>query len=289
MLILSQFVFVMIIFYWKILHAPPLEILCNRTLWSLVIAFFMVVIFDKTKAYKEVFHDKKTLYTLFVAGFFLAVNWGTYLFAVFSGNILEAAMGYFINPLFLSLAGIFIYKEEKTATNITAIVLGAIGIICMTVLYGKPPVYALTISVSYALYSLCKRNTPVRPDVGMFFENLILLPLSAGYFIFLLVTGQSAFLQPQTPVPYLLVISGVMTLVPLMMYAYGIQRAKMLIVSFSLYIYPTLAILIGVFFYNEQFTMIHAVSFSFIWTGIIIFTYGRIKTARNQQRELSSH
>lgn len=283
-LIAGQLVFSVLIFYWKIIHAPPLEILCNRTLWSVVITFFAVVVFDKKKAYKEVLRDKKRLVTLLLAGLLLAVNWGTYLYAVASGNILEAAMGYFINPLFLSLAGLFLFKEEKTTYNIVAILFGAAGIIYMTVQYGRPPYYAIIVSISYALYSLTKRKVPVRPDIGMFFENIALLPLSLTYFIYLIFAGQSSFLQPFTATPYLLVTTGAATLIPLMMYAYGIQKTSMLMVGFTCYIYPTLAILIGVFFYNEQFTATHAVAFSLIWIGVIVFTYGRVKEYRKAKK-----
>lgn len=287
MLLGSQVTFSLVIFYWKQIHTDPLQTLCNRMLWSWVVALLCVLILDrKEKSYRQVLENHRQLFSYLAGGLLLGVNWGTYLYCVNSGNIVESSLGYFINPLLICLAGIFIYKERVTPYNATAILLGLAGVLYITFNYGRAPIWALLLAGTYSLYTVIKRNYPAKPYVSMFFETTALLPIALIYFGYLIYNGDSAFLQMgSSSQPYWLMLAGVMTLTPLMMYAVGLRTASMMVVGITSYISPCLSLLIGVACYNEAFTPTHAVSFSLVWLGVIIFTIGNFKEHRRKQEQ----
>lgn len=284
-LLLSQLVFSVVIFYWKQVTVDSLQTLASRMLWSFVFSGLCILIFDKSKEYKKILADKKALLAFFGAGLLISVNWGTYLYAVASNNVIESSMGYYINPLLISLAGLFIYKEPRTKTNLIAIALGFIGVAYMTVQYGKPPVIALVLAFSYTCYSLVIRKYPAKPYTGMFFQTMIMLPMAIGYNIYLFMNGTSAYLDFGSSVqPLFLIGAGLITVTPLMLYSVGMKRAPMTIVGFTSYISPTLTLLISVFCYGEEFTSTHAVTFFFIWAGVLVFSIGNYIRAKKQNK-----
>lgn len=287
-LIASQLIFSLAIFYWKQIHTDPLQTLCNRMLWSWVFALICVILFDKEKTCKKVFADKKKLFSFLGAGLLLSVNWGTYLYCVSTGNIVESSLGYFINPLLICIAGIVIYKEKMTVYNISALILGFLGVLYITLNYGKPPVLALLLAGTYALYSVIKRNCPAKPYVSMFIETTAMLPIALIYFSYLFYNGENVFLNiGSSTQPLWLFLAGIVTLSPLMLYAVGIGKASMMMVGFTSYISPVLSLLIGVLCYGEAFTTTHAISFSLVWAGVIIFTIGNFLEYKKRKKQVS--
>ena len=285
-LITSQVIFSIAIFYWKQIHTDPLQTLCNRMLWSWVFALICVIFFDKERTCKKVFADRKKLFSFLAAGLLLSVNWGTYLYCVNTANIVESSLGYFINPLLLCIAGIVIYKEKMTVYNISALILGFLGVLYMTINYGKPPVLALLLAGTYAVYSIIKRNCPAKPYVSMFIETTAMLPMALIYFFYLIANGESVFLNlGSSNQPWWLLLAGIVTLSPLMLYAVGIGKASMVMVGFTSFISPVLSLLIGVFCYGEAFTLTHAISFSLVWIGVVIFSAGNVIEHRKKKKQ----
>ena len=275
--------------YWKMLQAAgAYEILAHRVLWSFVFMIVLLAVMGKMRSTIDVlralWQDKKRFLAVAVGGFLVTSNWGTYIWAVNSGYIVETSLGYYINPLVSVALGVFIFKETLSRTKKIAFAIAACGILNMTYQFGEMPYIALFLACSFAAYGALKKYAKLDPYVGIALETMFVAPFALGYMGYLADIGRSHFTLADPMLFALLVGTGIMTATPLILFARGITTLPLNVVGFLQYSSPTLALIIGVFLYGEPFTNAHAVSFSFIWLALFIFSSSEWRAYRQSKK-----
>lgn len=258
--------------FWKQLSAVnSLYILASRITFSMVFCALLVYLTHQLPQLQALHKDRRQLKLLFVASLLITANWGFYIFAVNSGHILDASLAYYLNPTMVIILGAVFYHERLNRLQGIAVALSVIGVMYSVISYGKIPVFALVIGGTFALYGAVKKQVYVSSIVSTLLETMLVSP------VFLLImaymeskgTGCIGVLHGWQ---YLLIpVTGVVTSVPLLVYARGIQGTSLALSGILMYINPTLQLLIGVFLYGETFTRVHAVTFLFVWAAVILF------------------
>jgi chloramphenicol-sensitive protein RarD len=267
--------------YWKFINeVPALEILAHRVVWSFVFVLFIVLVL-KRKLLKNFFQvqmsQKKTWLGLFLSSLFISLNWLLYIFAVNTNHIVEASLGYYINPLVAVLLGVFVLREKINIWQVISFVLAAIGVIYMTLSLGKPPWISLVLAISFGLYGLSKKLIKVDSILGLLLETLFVLPFALMFLAYLGINGQQSFFAGSIKNDLFLLGSGIATALPLLWFGIGVQKIPLYMVGFLQYIAPTISLLLGVLMFGESFTMDHAVTFTCIWLAIAIFSISNIR------------
>ncbi|MDD3438577.1 MAG: EamA family transporter RarD [Clostridiaceae bacterium] len=264
--------------YWKLLgEIPADEILAHRIFWAFLFVGGLFLSKNDIGVLKEAIKERKNIRNILICSFLITINWGTYIWAVNSGRILESSMGYYINPLMVVLLGMTVLKEKLNVLQYISIVFAAAGVIIITVQFGNIPWVSLLLALSFALYGLFKKLLKVESLTGMVLETAAIMPLALGYILFKLFSGQSALYSVPLSTAAILMLSGIATALPLLWFAMGAARLKLSTLGFLQYISPTLSLLLGVFLYGEKFTVTHLLSFSFIWTGLIIYSFSNFE------------
>ena len=264
--------------YWKFLKEIPAdEILAHRIFWSFLFVGGILLFKNGVGTVKETLKDRKNIRNVLLCAFFITINWGTYIWAVNSGNILQSSMGYYINPLMVVLLGTTVLKEKLNVLQCVSLGFAVVGVAFITLQYGKVPWVALLLAASFALYGLFKKLLKAESLVGLALETTVLMPLALGYILYKLASGQSALYTVSASTLAILLFSGVATATPLLWYAMGAARVKLSTMGFLQYISPTISLFLGVFVYGEKFTGTHLLSFGFIWIGLIIYSFSNIE------------
>ncbi|WP_226036220.1 EamA family transporter RarD [Aquibacillus saliphilus] len=267
--------------FWKTLqHVSPGAILAHRIVWSFVFMIVVILALGKLKAFiqecKVIVHDRKKLIGISVASFVISGNWLLFIWAVNSDHVIQASLGYYINPLISIMLGMIILKEKLTRWQLFSFLLAGIGVSYLTFNFGVFPYVSILLAISFALYGLLKKIVDISAMFGLTIETMIVFPIALVY----LVTNQirSGVLPSLfSPTIGLLIGAGVVTAIPLLLFASGAKRIPLSMIGFLQYIAPTLMLILGLFLYHEVFTHAHAVAFIFIWTALFIYTVSRTK------------
>lgn len=276
--------------YWTLLsNLDSVFILCNRIIWALVFAVVLLMALKKLSSMKALLTDWSKLKFLIPASIFITLNWGLYIWAVNSHHVIESSLGYYMNPLVVCLFGIVVFREKVNLPQIAAILLASVGVLISTIQYGSFPFVAITLAVSFTLYGTCKKFAHVGGVESVGVETLLIAPIALLFVIF--APQSHASLEVLTMPQVLFCIgSGVVTAIPLMLYSKGVNELPFVILGFLQYIAPTLMLIIGIW-QGEVFTPDQAISFGFIWTGLVIFSIGIVMQDRKlkaQKREITN-
>ena len=259
--------------YWKLLETvAPFEVLMHRILWSFIFIFLAVVFTGRLKEVLQAAANRYKLCMILTCGFVVSINWYLYIYAINSGQIVEASMGYFINPLVVFLLSVTVLKEKLGRWPLVAIILATAGVISMAWQCGRIPWVALLLAFTFALYGLIKKIIALEPVTGLVFETLAVTPFALFFILRWELTGAGSFLTGPPYHSLIMAGTGVITLIPLLLYAAGIQKTTFSTMGFLQYITPSVNLCLGVFVFKEQFTLPYLVSFSFIWAGLAVFT-----------------
>ncbi len=262
----------MLPFYWKALGTlPALEILAHRVLWSFVFITVVLAV-RKNIQLTTLLKDSKDRRSLVITSVLIGLNWLTYVYAVNSEHIIEASMGYYINPLVSVFLGIAILKERLDLLQVVSFVLACFGVLYLTVDYGRFPWIAVLLACSFGLYGLFKKTSNLRSLPSLMVETMFLSPLALGIIVYQALNGSGSFVSISMKTDFLLIFAGVVTTLPLYWFAQGAKRIPLSSVGFLQYIAPTLMLCIGVFFYNEIFTRAHLISFGLIWIALFLYS-----------------
>ena len=269
--------------YWKALElVSPFEILSSRFMWSCVFVFLLIIFQKKwplfTKEVKQVFSNVKTGAAMVAAGITISFNWGTFIWAVNNGHIVETSMGYYINPLVSILFAVVFLRERLDKMQLAAITCAFIGVASMVYSFGKIPWVSLMLAFTFALYGLLKKILPVSALTSIMLETLLITPLALVYEYSLWQQGVSFYASGNLQVIMMLTGAGVVTAIPLLLFTAGARLLPLKIIGFLQYISPTLTLLIGVFVYNEAFTASHLLAFGWIWAALLLFIVSQLRS-----------
>lgn len=270
--------------YWKLIdNIPSSEILAHRILWAFVFVSILLTQNRQWKEFRQTLKNKKYLLLITLAAITITINWGSYIWAVNSSHIVESSLGYYINPLIVVFFGMVFLKEKLNRWQIVALSLASIGVIILTVQYGKLPWISIVLAVSFALYGLLKKLTNVNSMTSLALETAIVTPFTLIYITGRQLYGIGALGSITLVQTILLICSGAITAIPLLLFAKGAKRIPLSTLGFTQYISPTISLLLGVFLFHEKFTIIHLISFSFIWCALLIYSIPQIKFTKKEQ------
>ena len=257
--------------YWKWLQdVPALQLIGHRIGWSFILLLVVIVATKQWTKFRSTL-TRRVLGVYLIAGVLLSFNWLIYVWGVNSDHIVETSLGYFINPLFSVLLGMIFLKERLRPLQWFPIGLAATGVIYLTWIYGSLPWIALSLTFTFGFYGLVKKISPLGSLYGLTIETGIVFLPAMGYLIYLERTGQGAFGHAGIVPDLLMVGAGVVTTVPLLMFASAAKRIPLTMVGIMQYIAPTLQFLLGVLIYKEPFTTSKLIGFSMVWTALIVF------------------
>ena len=257
--------------YWKLLDkVPAYEILVHRMLWTFVVTLIVLTIRRDFQWLHKV--NKRTLITFVITGLTIASNWLVFIWAVNRGFIVEASLGYFINPLIHVLFGVIFLKEHLRLAQVFAILIAAAGVIYLTLNYGQFPWIALYLAVSFALYALLRKTAVLNSLEGLSMETGVLFIPAFFYLAYVELNGTGALTHSDPGTAILLVGTGVITALPLLLFASGARRIPLVSIGILQYIAPTLQFMMGVFVFHEPFPRVRLVGFTIIWIALVIYT-----------------
>lgn len=260
-------------FYMKALaHIPPVEVIAHRVLWSVPVAGAVLIATGRTADLARAVRTPRMIAMAALTAALVSANWGIYVWAIGSGHALDAALGYYINPLFSVLLGAIFLREKLSSAQWVAIALAVPAVAILTWDAGQLPVVALALTLTWGLYAFFKKWLPIGPNQGFMLEVLLLTPVALGYLVWLERTGQSHFLQGVPFDTAMLFGCGVVTAVPLILYGNGAKRLRLTTIGVLQYVVPTMIFLIAVFAFGERFGPARALAFPLIWAALVIYT-----------------
>jgi chloramphenicol-sensitive protein RarD len=267
--------------YWKALGSiPAFEILAHRILWSFVFITIVLTVRRNTRV-RELLKDIKSRNSLVITSALIGLNWLTYVYAVNSEHIVEASMGYYINPLVSVFLGIVILKERLNLMQIFSFVLACGGVLYLTLDYGRFPWIAVVLACAFGFYGLFKKTSNLESLPSLMIETMFLAPLALGIIIYQAPISGGAIFSMSIKTDLLLIFAGVITTLPLYWFAQGAKRIPLSSVGFLQYIAPTLMLCIGVFLYDEIFTRAHLISFGLIWIALVLYSLTLVRKSRS--------
>ena len=259
--------------YWRMLEQDPaIEILAHRMVWSLI---FVAVILTLQKEWRwlgEVLRNRRTVVIYTLAAILLSLNWYTYIWAINAGYVLEASLGYFINPLVNFLLGVIFLGEKLRGGQVVAVILAGLGVVYLTVNYGSLPWISLVLAFTFGMYGLIKKTAPLESMHGFSLETMVLFLPALVYLLYRNASGVGAFVHQGVLITVLLILAGPVTSIPLLMFGYAARRIPLSMLGFIQYITPTLQFLLGVFVYFEPFPKARLVGFCIIWLALLMYS-----------------
>ena len=263
--------------YWRLLQSlRPAEILINRMIWSFVTLLLVIISLRLVKSLKEtvaeLLANKKNLALLIVATAMIGINWFTFTYAIVSDRILEASLGYYINPILSILIGVVFLKEKLNKYQIIAVLIASVGVLFLTITHGTLPWISLILAFTFGFYGLTKKLLGINPFFSLFLETTLLLPISTFFFTSWLINDTSAFLQPNIAHILLLIGAGFITITPLYFFSQAANKLPLKILGFLQYIGPTLQMLVAILITGEDFGIERLITFGFIWIACLLFS-----------------
>jgi chloramphenicol-sensitive protein RarD len=274
------------LYFKAVENVPPWQLLAHRVLWCLLLLAVVLTVMRRWPEFFRCVRTRRTLGLLCISALLVGANWYFYILGVSTNRIVETSLGYFINPLFSILLGLVFFRERLRSWQWVAIALATAGVTYYVCALGALPWIALVLAASFGTYGLVRKVTVVDAVVGLTVETLVLVPVAALYLAWVQADGTSVFgSDPLTDA--LILASGVVTAVPLLCFAQAARRLPLSTLGFLQYLAPSLQLALAVLRLNERFTGPHAVCFSLIWAGLLIFTIDSLRALRNRSEPVT--
>jgi len=281
--------------YWKLLkHVPAIQVLGHRIVWSLAVLIILVAAMRRggratlgggratfgggRATLGDVSGRVVGLYA--IAAALIAVNWFLYIYAVNAGFIVETSLGYYITPLVNVLFGVVVFHERMRPAQWVAIAIAAVGVVQLTFAYGALPWIAFGLAASFGSYGLAKKKAPLDPVEGLTLETAVLAPVAILFLVMLHRSGEGAFSRTGATTDALMIGGGLVTTVPLLLFAAAVRTVPLSVIGILQYIGPTLQFLLGVFVYHEPFSRTQLIGFSIVWTALAIYAGDSLRARR---------
>ncbi len=271
--------------YWPLLKpAAALEVLGQRIVWSFVVVLLLVALTAGASRLRAVVADRGTLIRLALAALFVAGNWGTYIYGVNSGQVIETSLGYFVNPIVTVLLGVLVLGERLRPVQWTALGVAFLAVVVLTLQNGRPPYIALVLAFSFGTYGLLKKTAGVGAVEGLAVESAVLLPVAVAYLFVLHATGGGTFTTEGPGHAVLLATTGVVTAVPLLLFAGAASRVPLSTLGLLQYLAPTMQFLLGVVVLHEPLPLVRLLGFALVWFALALFTSDVVRHHRRTLR-----
>jgi chloramphenicol-sensitive protein RarD len=258
--------------YWKFLHeVNAVQVISHRIVWSFVVLLIYIFVTKQWQEFRGLAFNAKTVAIYAIAGVLLSINWLIYVWGVNAGFVVETSLGYFINPLLSVLMGVIFLRERLRTVQWIPVILATVGVLYLTWAYHRLPWIALSLAFSFASYGLIKKLAPLGSLYGLTLETGIVFPIALAYLIVVAMNGSGAFLHTGVQVDLFLAASGVVTTIPLLMFASAAKQIPLTMVGLLQYIAPTMQFLLGIFLYKEPFSHSQLIGFGIVWIALVIF------------------
>lgn len=262
--------------YWKVLNMVSAgQILAHRIIWSFVFVVGLLFIFKRWQELKGIVKDRSKVVGISLGAIMVSINWFVYIWAVNNNQIVQASLGYYINPLVSVVLGLLFLKERLNIWQYCSLALATTGVVIMTVNYGRVPWISLALAFTFGLYGFFKKKVNIDSVIGLALETSVLMPVSLIYLLSAHVNGNGYYGTGPWHITVLLTLSGVITALPLLWFAQAARAVPLSTLGFIQYLSPSISLLIGIFIYHESFTAVHIVSFGFIWLALVIYALSR--------------
>lgn len=265
-------------FYMKaVAHLPLMEVIASRIVWSVPLAAAVLVWLGRTADFKAALRSPRMLGMAALTAAIITVNWSVYVWAIIADRTIETALGYYINPLVNVLLGALLLGERLNRVQTAAVVLAAIAVAILTYESGKLPWVSLVLALTFAAYGYFRKTLPIGPSQGFLLEVIILAVPAAAYIVWLVATGRDHLVSGNLHDTALLLGCGLITAVPLLMFAFGAKALRLSTLGLMQYIAPTMVFLIAVFAFGEPFGTVELVAFALIWIALAIYTWSTLR------------
>ena len=266
--------------------AGAVEVLAHRIVWSFLLMAVVVVAVRRLGDLRTI--TPRTWLLLTCASVLVSINWGIYVYAVNNGHVVDAALGYFINPLVTVALGVLIFRERLNGAQFAALTVAAIAVVVLTVQVGDPPIIGLGLALSFGLYGAVKKVVPTDPRVSVGIEAAIAAPFALAYLVVLQVTGHGTFTGHGTGHGALMILSGVVTAVPLLLFAAAAQRLPLVTMGLLFYLTPAMQLTWGVVVGHEPMPPARWLGFALIWVALLVFSGDALRRTRVDRAPLES-
>ena len=269
------------LYFKSVAHVAPAEVLAHRVVWSVVLLVLLLVVLRRIGVVGAVLRSRRTLVTLLVTTVLIGTNWFVFIWSVTNNQLLQCGLGYYMNPLVTVFLGFVFLGERLRPLQVLSVVLAGVGVAYMTIDLGELPLVALVLACSFAVYGLLRKTARVDALTGLTVETALLTPAAVGYVVYLAVVREVSFGSGSLGNDLLLMSAGVVTSVPLLLFAVAARRLRLVTLGFLQYISPTGHFLLAVLAFGEPFTRTHMISFGFIWAALTLYS---VEAARARTR-----
>lgn len=267
--------------YWKLFNDVPAgEILSHRVVWSFVFMGILVAIQRRWSDVKRIWTSRTLLLSLTASGLLIAINWLIFIWAVNNGHVVETSLGYYLNPLLNVLLAVVFLHEKPNRGQWLAIAIAAVAVLIIAIDYGRFPWISISLAASFGLYGLAKKKIKQDASVGLLSETAVVLPIALGYWIYLGLAGQTTAWTLPAPMFFELLLSGVVTALPLLFFARAAARMSLSTLGFVQYIGPTIMLILSIFVFKESVSPVLLVGFALIWTALVVYAASSMRAAK---------
>lgn len=273
----------MLSIFWSLLsEVNSLYILAQRIFWSMIFMGGFILVTGKIEEVIQVFRNKETFRLCLISGILVTINWGVYIVAVSNGHVLDASMGYFIEPIVVAWIGVLVFKERLSKFEIMTFLLAAVGVLYLILASGTVPIMALLIAVSFAAYGAVKKNLTLTAHTSLFMETLCMSPIAILFILYSEMNGSGCLGILEGSEYLLLPICGIVTSVPLLLFNIGVKKIPYYLSGILMYINPTIQFLVGLLYFHENLDTNRLYAFVFIWAGVMFTVYEKIQLMKKE-------
>ncbi|MDR1396201.1 MAG: EamA family transporter RarD [Desulfarculales bacterium] len=267
-----------LVIYWKELGTvPALEIMLHRLWWSFLLLVVYLLFVGKLRQSLKALRSLRVTLTLLGSGLLISCNWLLFIWAANDGQILATSLGYFLVPILNMVCGLVLFKDRLNRTQWLAVILAVMGVAVELAFAGRLPWVSLVLAVSFTAYGVLRKTVPVGAVTGLFIETMLLAPLALTLLLSMGLTDQLAFGGAGHKINTMLAMSGLVTTVPLLMFAHGTRNLRLTTLGLVQYLSPLSSMVLGIFLYGEELSLGMMFSFSFIWLGLCVYTWGSLR------------
>jgi chloramphenicol-sensitive protein RarD len=273
--------------FWNLVESSAASLLLHRIVWSVPILLLIVTVRHQWPVFREGYAGWRPRLTTAIAALLLTINWGVYVWAVTNGHIVEASLGYFINPLVSVALGVVVLGERLRSTQWVAVGIAALGVTMMGIVAGRPPWISLTLACSFGLYGLLKKSESTPPPVVSLFGETLVLFIPAILLLGFVAEPAGETFGSSPSVTAFYIAGGLVTVIPLLLFGASAKRIPLSVLGFLQYIAPTLQLLVGVVVFKESMTSAELFGFVAVWIALGLFTIDRTRsTERSREPKL---